>query len=77
MPATVEGAHSDADAFSFVLRLWIEEDPVQCSALRWRGHITNVLDGRRRWVQSFHEIEAFIAGYLAPDFPTSSEGHSP
>jgi hypothetical protein len=60
------------DAYTFVLRLWIEEDATDGRPLRWRGHITNVLDGRRRSVQSFHQVNRFIAEYITPDRPDLS-----
>lgn len=66
-----------ADAFAFVLRLWIEEDPADADApARWRGHITNVLDGRRCWVQSFQQVERFIVQYIASTHREPPEGNS-
>src|SRR5262249_27165963 len=63
----VDYVDAHLDAFSFLLRLWIEEDASDGRPLRWRGHITNVLDGRRRSVQSFDQVERFIAEYIIPN----------
>lgn len=58
-----------ADAHSFVLRIWLEEAPQGPEPGRWRGHITNVLTGRKRAVERFSQIEEFLAQHLkARDF---------
>jgi hypothetical protein len=57
--------NTTADAHSFVLRIWIEERATATTAGRWRGHITNVVDGRRQSVESFQQIERFVDDYIA------------
>jgi hypothetical protein len=52
------------NAHSFVLRIWIEEQATTTAPLRWRGHITNVLDGERRSVESFVQVERFVREYI-------------
>jgi hypothetical protein len=54
------------DAYTFVLRLWIEEEELDPPPHQWRGHITNVLDGRRCWVQDLGQVERFVTEYLDP-----------
>lgn len=49
---------------SFIVRLWLEEDATAERAAVWRGHITHVPSGARRYVKSLQEISAFIAPYL-------------
>lgn len=45
---------------SFVVRIWLEEPDRGV----WRGHITNVEGGTRRYVEDFNQLNEFIAGYL-------------
>jgi hypothetical protein len=45
---------------SFVVRIWREENDRPL----WRGSITHVPSGHKRYVQELGEIAAFIARYL-------------
>jgi hypothetical protein len=56
---------------SFVIRIWIEESSPAPGNVRWRGHITHVPSGRRRYLQALPEIVAFIAPYV------EQTGHGP
>lgn len=47
----------------FVTRIWLEERDEKGRAI-WRGHITHVLTGKRRYVQSIEDIPAFIKPYI-------------
>ena len=49
---------------SFIVKIWIEELAQEQTRATWRGHITHVPDGKRRYVSSLHEINDFIALYL-------------
>lgn len=49
---------------SFVLRLWCEEAQTTHSAGLWRGHITHVQSGKRRYFQQLHDVVTFISTYL-------------
>ena len=42
----------------------IEETPEGAGQAVWRGHITHVPSGRRRYVKDLDDILAFIAPYL-------------
>jgi hypothetical protein len=44
--------------FSIVIKIWLEDD------LRWRGHITHIPSGIRRYIEELSEIEEFILPYL-------------
>jgi hypothetical protein len=52
------------EAYSFVLRIWLEDPPTVGDTARWRGRITNVLDQRSRVVQDFQHVEAFVEEYV-------------
>ena len=43
----------------FVIRLWTEEVDEEGRAT-WRGHITHVLTGKRRYLDTMEGISAFI-----------------
>ena len=49
---------------SFVLRIWLEEAATDTQPAKWRGHITHLLDNRRRHIESIDEIGRFIEVYL-------------
>jgi hypothetical protein len=53
----------EAQSHSFVVRVWLDEVSTSGRAL-WRGHITHVASGRRRYVQRLSDITSFIAPYL-------------
>ncbi len=49
---------------SFVVKIWREEPAVDHKQGRWRGHITHVPSGERRYLKSLNEIVAFMVPYL-------------
>jgi hypothetical protein len=49
---------------SFIVKIWLEETAEEAGEATWRGHITHVPNGERRYVQDLDEITAFIAPYL-------------
>lgn len=49
---------------SFIVKVWLEETVEQEGQAKWRGHITNVSSGERRYVQKLSEIADFILPYL-------------
>lgn len=49
---------------SFVLKLWLEEVDEETGQPVWRGHITHVAGGERRYVNMLDEIAGIIALYL-------------
>jgi hypothetical protein len=66
------GDHSDnfgldlanSDSHSFIARIWIEETVEEAGRVVWRGTITHIPGGERRYIQDLHDIEQFIAPYL-------------
>jgi len=51
---------SESYTHSFVVKIWLEDE----AQVRWRGHITHVPGGERRYVDDLSEIQDFIAPYL-------------
>jgi hypothetical protein len=49
---------------SFIVKIWLEETAEEAGKATWRGHITHVFDGERRYLKKLDEITAFIAPYL-------------
>lgn len=49
---------------SFIVKIWLEETGEESGQTKWRGHITHVPDGVRRYVEGLDEISTFIGAYL-------------
>ena len=48
---------------SFIVRVWLEETAEKKGQAAWRGHITHVPTGERRFIKDLDEIAAFIANF--------------
>jgi hypothetical protein len=49
---------------SFIVKVWLEKATERADQSTWRGHITHVPSGERRYLQDPDEITAFIASYM-------------
>jgi hypothetical protein len=49
---------------SFIVKIWLEETAEEAGRATWRGHITHVPSGERRYLKKLDEITAFIRPYL-------------
>ncbi len=49
---------------SFIVKIWLEETLEEAGQIRWRGHITHVPSGDRRYAQTLDDLVAFIEPYL-------------
>ena len=49
---------------SFIVKIWLEETAREARRVRWRGHITHVPGGERRYLQDLAGVNDFIAPYL-------------
>lgn len=54
----------ESNSQSFIVKIWVEERAVGTYRGFWRGHITHVSSGRRRYLENLDEIEDFIAPHL-------------
>ena len=67
-PKSPEDSGQDASAefnvHSFIVKVWVEEEDTENSGATWRGHITHVPSGDRRYLKNLDEIAAFIEPYL-------------
>jgi hypothetical protein len=57
---------ADTTAHTFVVRLWME-DSDEPGVRRWRGHVTDVIDEERMYVNDLDEILGFISRRLGLD----------
>ena len=49
---------------SFIVKIWLEETAEEAGKATWRGHITHVPSGKRRYIKDLDEIWIFITPYL-------------
>jgi hypothetical protein len=49
---------------SFIVKFWLEETAQESGQAVWRGHVTHVPSGERRYIRKPSEIPAFIDPYL-------------
>jgi hypothetical protein len=54
------------DSFTFIVKTWLEEATSAAGPARWRGHITHVPSGERRYFEDLDAITAFIRTYQIP-----------
>jgi len=54
----------ERDSLAFVVRIWVEQTPLEVDGGLWRGHITSLPEQDRRYVQSLAEISTFIDEHL-------------
>jgi hypothetical protein len=54
----------ESNTHSFIVKVWLEESVEEAGQATWRGHITHVPSGERRYVENLSEITAFIVLYL-------------
>ena len=52
------------DPHSFIVKVWIEETAEEAGKATWRGHVTHVPSGERRYIDSLDDIIAFLSFYL-------------
>ena len=49
---------------SFVIKIWLEVTPTENNKPSWRGHITHIPSGERRYVTTLFCMIAFIIRYM-------------
>ena len=52
------------DTQSFVVKVWLEETVEEAGRAKWRGHVTHVASGERRYLESLTGVATFIRPYL-------------
>ena len=56
---------SDPKVHSFIVKIWLEDGGDEAEKPLWRGHITHVPSGKRRYLKNLNDIRDFIERYLA------------
>jgi hypothetical protein len=56
---------SDANPHSFIVKIWREGTAEEAGRVVWRGHITHVPGGERRYLKDLADVATFIKPYLA------------
>jgi hypothetical protein len=46
------------------VKIWLEEEATEAAPPLWRGHVTHVATGARRYIQSLGELVAILDPYL-------------
>lgn len=54
----------ELNTHSFVVKIWIEETSIETKNPLWRGHITHVPSGTRRYLSHLNGMMAFVKPYL-------------
>jgi hypothetical protein len=54
----------ELNTHSFVVKIWIEETAAETKNPLWRGHITHVPSGSRRYLSRLSGILSFVKPYL-------------
>jgi len=54
----------EATSHPFIVRIWLEESAEGRQRAVWRGHITHVPSGERRYLYSLDDMASFVALYL-------------
>jgi len=55
---------SESTLHSFIIKLWLEADGEKSEANIWRGYITHVPTGDRRYLKNLSDITDFVQEYL-------------
>jgi len=71
-PESAAGQRTDGDLLEayesnmhpFVLKIWLEETASEAGRATWRGHITHVPSGERRYLKDLDGIISFVLPYL-------------
>jgi hypothetical protein len=54
----------EAEAHSFVMRIWRENRDDPADPPEWRGWLEHVQSGQRHYFRELEEIPAIVAGYV-------------
>ena len=49
---------------TFIIKIWLEETAGEANFATWRGHITHIPGGKRRYLKELNDVTAFILPFL-------------
>ncbi|MCA9970595.1 MAG: hypothetical protein KC425_10295 [Anaerolineales bacterium] len=64
----------EATNHSFVIRIWLEKATGPANQSVWRGHVTHVMSGNRRYFEDVQEVLLFVQAYLNEKSTSKSSG---
>jgi hypothetical protein len=63
-PASSDNNLPEVNLQSFIVKIWLEGKEESENASPWRGSITHVGSGERRYIRSLDEITGYFRSYL-------------
>lgn len=54
----------EPNAHSFIIKVWLEQTAAEAGSAQWRGHITHVPSGKRRYLKDLFDVCVFLVPYL-------------
>ena len=54
----------EQDTHHFIVKVWLETPAIAEESATWRGHVTHVASGKRRYVDSLADVNVFMGSYL-------------
>ena len=54
----------ESSTHSFIVKIWLEETAEEAGRARWRGYVTHVPSGKRRYLKDVRDVAAFVSPYL-------------
>jgi hypothetical protein len=64
---------SESQVHSFIVKLWLEEPGNKAERLLWRGYVTHVPSGQRRYLNDLQDIVRFVESYVSETGGKSSQ----
>jgi hypothetical protein len=55
---------TESKVHSFIVKLWLEDAGDEKGSAGWRGHITHVPSGKRRYLKTLDDILTFVNPYV-------------
>jgi hypothetical protein len=63
-PTSIDDDLPEVKMQSFIVKIWVEDTGDSTGTIPWRGSITHVVSGDRRYVKNLEEITRFFKTYL-------------
>ncbi len=54
----------EPDTHSFIVKFWLDEQDPDDNNIVWRGHITHVATGQRKYYNNLREMNGFLIPHL-------------
>lgn len=64
----------ESKVHSFIVKLWLEDAGDETGSAVWRGHVTHVPSGKRRYLRKLEDIVSVVESYVAEIGGDSARG---